>query len=158
MIGQSRCMPVLSGTPSNSRTSAEPPDGDQSQWVSGPSTRGTCSLLLSCFTTLFLCAWTAYHPNIPQVKSNLPGRRAKWIVATVFAPELVLFAAWVQYVGAQRLKKEINTLGAASVAGESVLKLSKVSFRFQGGAVPRFTCCINLILRLRSKFLLPKSV
>ena len=85
-------------------------------WVNAPKTRGTSDLLLSCLTTLALCAWTAYHPNV-HPKTGFVGssfRRLKWMIVAIFVPEWVLYCAWDQKWTAQILRKDINTLSAAT--------------------------------------------
>ncbi|KAL2353190.1 hypothetical protein BJ546DRAFT_846997 [Cryomyces antarcticus] len=80
---------------SNANTTAGASD---SAWVQTPNVRGTYDLLLSCLTTLSLCAWTAYHPNVnphhSRVRSFL--RRLWWMTVAIFVPEIVLFCAWEQ--------------------------------------------------------------
>ncbi|ORY17079.1 hypothetical protein BCR34DRAFT_60443 [Clohesyomyces aquaticus] len=82
-------------------------------WYSPPNLRGTFDLLISCLTTLALCAWTAYHPNVHSGRSQLQliGHRILWMVIAVFVPEIVLFCAWDQWWASRRLKEEINALG-----------------------------------------------
>ncbi|KIW97414.1 uncharacterized protein Z519_02807 [Cladophialophora bantiana CBS 173.52] len=75
-------------------------------WMPGAQTRGTASILYSCIITISLCVYTALHLNVPP-----PGekqrwhilRQAKWIVVGVFAPEMVLYSAWIQYREAKGL-------------------------------------------------------
>ncbi|OCL10417.1 hypothetical protein AOQ84DRAFT_374944 [Glonium stellatum] len=91
-------------------------------WVDAPNIRGTSDLLLSCLTTLALCAWTAYHPNI-HPKTNFFHTsfcRLKWMTVAIFAPELVLLCAWDQRWTAQILKRDINTIGAATSVSVSL--------------------------------------
>jgi hypothetical protein len=87
-----------------------------SDWVTEPAGRGTYSLLFSCFNTLFLCAWTAFHPNVPPKESDTRFllQRIQWMIIAVFFPELVLFIAWDQWWAARCLKHEINRLGQSS--------------------------------------------
>ena len=80
-------------------------------WVSDPAGRGTFSLISSCLLTLGLCVWSAMHLNIPphdesHAQSWL--RNIKWGVIGIFAPELVVFAAWRQYNSAKALQTEVN--------------------------------------------------
>ena len=43
----------------------------ESSWVSGPTSRGTLTVVFSCFITLFLCVWTAVQVNIePENNRN----------------------------------------------------------------------------------------
>lgn len=82
----------------------------ESAWQNAPTERGTSTLLISCLTTLFFAAWTAYHPNVPSANSGwgATATRLQWIVMTAFAPEIVLWSAWTQYRDARRLLYEMN--------------------------------------------------
>ncbi|KAF2453671.1 hypothetical protein BDY21DRAFT_123723 [Lineolata rhizophorae] len=100
----------------SSRRATNPTDSDP-PWVESPDIRGTYDLVLSCLTTLSLCAWTAYHPNVhPQ---NSMGRtflrRLWWMTVAVFVPEIVLFCAWEQCWAAKRLRDEVNRLSGFPV-------------------------------------------
>src|ERR1051326_8983379 len=83
-----------------------------SGWVSGSNDRGTFDLLLGSLSTLFLCAWTAYHPNIHpsqgHVKSFLV--RFWWMLLVVLVPEIVLYFAWVQLWTAKKLRDQVNSI------------------------------------------------
>lgn len=75
-------------------------------YVSDPNGRGTASLVISCLLTLILCVWSALHLNVPQqgetaFQSLLVSTR--WIIAGVYAPELVVFTAWRQWSSAKLL-------------------------------------------------------
>jgi hypothetical protein len=80
-------------------------------WVADPSTRGTSSLLYSCIFTISLCVYTALHLNIPP-QGTTPFqsllRKAKWVVIGVFAPEAVVYAAFVQLRTVLKFQKEMN--------------------------------------------------
>ncbi|KAK7519351.1 uncharacterized protein IWZ02DRAFT_290446 [Phyllosticta citriasiana] len=82
-------------------------------WHPSPKTRGTYQLLLGCLTTLSLCAWTAYHPNVRPHRGTACAlwRRFTWILAAVVAPEVVLYHAWEQRWTASLLRKRVNWLG-----------------------------------------------
>lgn len=86
-------------------------------WVDEPNGRGTYSLLFACFNTLFLCAWTAFHPNVPCKQSNIRFMisRSQWMLIAIIFPEVVLFTAWDQWWAARSLKYEINRLGQAKI-------------------------------------------
>ncbi|EJT74765.1 hypothetical protein GGTG_08603 [Gaeumannomyces tritici R3-111a-1] len=76
-------------------------------YVSDPHGRGTISLLLSSILTLILCVWSALHFNVPP--SNQTATRdallsARWVIAGIYAPELVVFAAWRQWSSARLLQ------------------------------------------------------
>ncbi|KAG9240113.1 hypothetical protein BJ878DRAFT_585146 [Calycina marina] len=80
-------------------------------WISDPAGRGAFSLLFSSLLTLGLCVWSAMHLNIPP-HDERPAqswmRNFKWGLIGVFAPELVVFAAWRQYNSAKALHAEIQ--------------------------------------------------
>jgi len=101
----------------------------QSPWVQAPNVRGTYTLLYSCIITLFLCVWTAYHPNIPSTKpsGSLIAKRLRWVIAGTLAPEIVLFCAWQQYWAGRQLKKELNAL-ARNKKGLCVSALSHCAY------------------------------
>jgi hypothetical protein len=104
-----------------------------SAWVAGPSGRGTYSLILSCFTTLFLCAWSAVHLNIPGRYSEIGmlAGRLQWMVTAILAPEWVLYCAFDQWGSARELVNEINKIGADSISG---LKTVVITF-FRNGTL-----------------------
>ena len=82
-------------------------------WANDPSSRGTENILYSCFNTLFLCAWTAFHPNMQSVDSKFWAllHRLRWMFLAIVLPEVVLFSAWSQWWAAKDLKDEVNRLG-----------------------------------------------
>ncbi|CCD43461.1 hypothetical protein BofuT4_P011370.1 [Botrytis cinerea T4] len=103
----STCAPFLK--PSNETTTG---------WVSDPNGRGTFSLVVSCLLTLSLCVWSAMHLNIPgtyhpTIQELIKGIR--WGVVGIFAPELVVFAAWRQYNSATALKALVQDRIAEAV-------------------------------------------
>ena len=81
-------------------------------WVSSPNARGTSDILIASLTTLALCAWTAYHPNIrPRYRlwrSFLV--RLLWMMAAVLVPEFILYIAWDQRAAAVILRNYMNKL------------------------------------------------
>ncbi|KAM5385658.1 hypothetical protein ACJZ2D_000857 [Fusarium nematophilum] len=80
-------------------------------WVSEPDTRGTFRLLYSCLFTLTLCVYTAIHLNVPrrhETGAQWFWRKLKWVVVAIFAPELVLYAAYVQWHVARGMCKALN--------------------------------------------------
>lgn len=89
--------------PDNLTAEADP------SWVSSPNVRGTFDLLLACLTTLSLCAWTAYHPNVQSTNSLVRNffHRLWWMLVVILAPEVVLFNAWEQWWTARRLQREV---------------------------------------------------
>ena len=84
---------------------------DTTHWVSAPTTRGTFGLLLSCIVTLVLCLWTSLHLNIPKQGQGAVGRAVQklgWTLLALFAPEVVVYVAWRQWVSANALWREVN--------------------------------------------------
>lgn len=100
-------------------------------WVAGPSGRGTYSLILSCFTTLSLCAWSAVHLNIPGRHSEIKMlvARLQWMVTAILTPEWVLFCAFDQWCSARDLVKEINKIGADSISGLNTVQIHPLQSR-----------------------------
>jgi len=87
---------------------------DQSQtvgYVEDPNGRGTFGLISSCVLTLVLCVWSALHLNVPATHERLPTiiwRYVRWIIAGVYAPELVVFTAWRQWNSANYLSSAVD--------------------------------------------------
>ena len=79
--------------------------------VANPEGRGTVSILFSCLLTLCLCVWSAVHLNLPQSGESEVAyayRYFKWSLLGVFGPELVIWAAWRQFLSARRLTQVIR--------------------------------------------------
>ena len=84
---------------------------DITHWVSAPTTRGTFGLLVSCVLTLSLCLWSSLHLNIPHRDDTwriLGFRKAAWTLAALFAPEIIVFMAWYEYISAETLVNQVN--------------------------------------------------
>lgn len=101
-------------------------------WMADPSGRGTFSLVTSCLFTLGLCVWTAMHLNIPPIGESLLQtwmRNIKWGLTGIFAPELVVYAAWRQYNSAKQLCAEVKCLNTSTrqVLGTKTEQETKVS-------------------------------
>ncbi|KAM6493024.1 hypothetical protein JOM56_011158 [Amanita muscaria] len=80
-------------------------------WEREVSGRGTWSILASCLATLFLCIHTTLHLNVPPKEAGKLWRfrnKLKWVLMGMFAPELVMFAAWSQWMSARKLTKKVN--------------------------------------------------
>lgn len=59
-------------------------------WAPNPDGRGTIDLLWSCFATVFLCTWSAIHPNLPALGekgSRIFFRRLSYVLGCIIAPE-----------------------------------------------------------------------
>ena len=79
-------------------------------WASSPNVRGTFDILLSSLTTLALCSWTAYHPNIKPRLTLWRSFwiRAMWMILVIILPEAVLFIAWDQRAAAIEIRNYMN--------------------------------------------------
>lgn len=80
-------------------------------YVPDPDGRGTVSLLFSCLLTLSLCVWSAIHLDLPphgETDIEYTYRYLKWSVLGIFGPELVIWAAWRQFISARTLTKFIT--------------------------------------------------
>lgn len=90
-------------------------------YISDPDGRGTPSLVISCLVTLVLCVWSAVHLNVPrrdQTKGQAVFLILRWIIAGIYAPELVVFAAWRQWSSAKILQQIVeDSLNSASANG-----------------------------------------
>ena len=90
-----------------------PKTGMAPVWVPSPSYRGTVDIVWSCLITLSACVYTATHLNVPPLhKGKLFGfwRKAKWVGVALFAPEIVLYTAIIQFFEAWNLVWEMNRL------------------------------------------------
>jgi len=82
-------------------------------WVSNPATRGTSSILYTCIVTISLCVYTAVHLNVPQRNTSTFRnvlRKARWVFIGIFAPELVVYTAFVQLVAVVSFRKQMNAV------------------------------------------------
>ena len=71
----------------------------QAHWQPNPGGRGTSSLLQTCLITLGRCVYSAIHLNIPRHRATNREKvfaKLKWLTIALFAPELVVLAAWTQ--------------------------------------------------------------
>ena len=77
----------------------------QTQFVQEPAQRGAFDITWSCIVTLFLCAYTSIHLNVPSHRERFWRvclRVFLWTLATIIAPELVLLLATGQKLEARR--------------------------------------------------------
>jgi hypothetical protein len=86
-------------------------------WVSESEFRGTMSILQSCVLTLLACIYTAIHLNVPEKKDwlNLLWKKLQWVLLALFAPEIVLYIAGMQFFDAWRVKRHLQELQKRSV-------------------------------------------
>jgi hypothetical protein len=72
-----------------------------------PNTRSELDIVLSCWATVFICAWVSIHPNIPP--SGEKPLRALWTRITLMfwalvVPELILAWAVKQWLAARAIE------------------------------------------------------
>lgn len=83
-------------------------------WISPPSGRGSSDILWSCLLTIFVCTWTALHLNLPSQDEKywqIQLRRARWMVAAVLIPEVVMASAFAQRTAARASVKAMEAVG-----------------------------------------------
>lgn len=79
-------------------------------WTPEPQGRGTMGLLWSCFATIFLCTWSAVHPNVPvQGESNwiIFWRRIKHVTVCLVAPEIFALIAMWEFADARAMQAKV---------------------------------------------------
>ncbi|GKU20688.1 unnamed protein product [Fusarium langsethiae] len=81
-------------------------------WVSTPNVRGTSDILQSCVLTLVGCIYTALHLDVPKKTTwqHLLWKKFKWVVITLFAPEIAVFVAATQLRYAWNLKSAFRKI------------------------------------------------
>jgi hypothetical protein len=131
----------LSFTP----TCSLPPEN--TKFTSTPNVRGTLDIVWTCFSILLLCTWSVQHLNIqPQIKPRAVGqyirlsvflvkRKAKWMLLTLMAPEILIGLALSQFVAARHGQDTIQ--GFACEDGVE-WTLEHSHFADMGGFVIRF--------------------
>lgn len=71
-----------------------------------PNLRSTWDIVWNCLATIFACAWVSVHPNIPPPGTKewqVAIMRSELMIWTIIAPEMMLFWAIRQWVGARKL-------------------------------------------------------
>jgi hypothetical protein len=91
-------------------------------WAPEPRGRGTLGLLWSCFATLFLCTWSAIHPNLPGLNDSQAAilwRKIRYVVLCLIAPELVAWSAIQHLWWARNVKRQVsNTMNRTKYTSE----------------------------------------
>ncbi|KAH4119838.1 hypothetical protein HBH64_141750 [Parastagonospora nodorum] len=99
-------------------------------WASEPEGRGTIGLLWSCFATLFLCTWSAVHPNLPgpnQSQFAVLWKRTQYVLICLIGPETMVWHVLMDLRSAVAVKRKIPAWS-----------LKKCFFLTMGGFVVRF--------------------
>jgi len=93
-----------------------PTSPGEPSYVSHSGHRGTVEILLSCIITLMLCVYTSIHLNVTPQRRILGIKtvwmyKFYWVIISTFAPEFVLYAAYLQWKNAQMLCRLLKELG-----------------------------------------------
>jgi len=83
-------------------------------WQFSNDSRSTFDILWTCLLTLFACVWTVIHLNIPSPTDStwvIFRRKAKWMLLTLIAPEILNGVAWGQNKRARDSVKKMHELG-----------------------------------------------
>lgn len=78
-------------------------------WVVSSAGRGTLDIVYTCSTTLFLCAYTAFHPNTPPRENCSSLVRLELMVFTLVLSECTLYLTLRQLWTANSLRKRVNS-------------------------------------------------
>ena len=80
-------------------------------WVPSPPYRGTFDILSSCIITLLACIYTAIHLNVPPLNKSGYHHfwwQARWVAVALFAPDIVLYTAIVQFYEAYMFVRDMK--------------------------------------------------
>lgn len=84
-------------------------------WVAGPDGRGTLNIIWSCLSTLFVCLWSSWHPDIPTERDKtilkLRLEKLSYVLGLLILPELGLIMAVEQFLAAWQCSKDLRLLG-----------------------------------------------
>ncbi|KAF8252081.1 hypothetical protein K440DRAFT_595092, partial [Wilcoxina mikolae CBS 423.85] len=105
----------------------DPTGPSEPSYVAHTGRRGTVDILLSSVITLTLCVYTSIHLNIAPQTKIFGFRRVwvykfYWVLIAMFAPEFVLYAAYVQWRNARELCRLLKTLGGHPEWHKTVLQ------------------------------------
>jgi len=79
-------------------------------WVPSSSVRSSWEILYSCLTALVACFIKFVPMKMPahdDSKWTRCLRKLKWLVLTIFIPELVVYRAWRQFTDARKLRESL---------------------------------------------------
>ena len=80
------------------------------KWVGEPKERGTFGIISLCFSTLIICIWSTLHFNVPTRRYTVTSRffvQVSWMFIALLAPEVLLFLAINERIGAGMLLKKV---------------------------------------------------
>ena len=82
-------------------------------WVNQPDGRGTIDVLWSCVITILFCSWSVLCLNIPpqgKGRYNPLLKKLRWVLFTIFAPEVVTALAADQWASARQSVEDFTKL------------------------------------------------
>ncbi len=97
------------------------------------NTRSELDILVSCWTTIFICTWVSIHPNIPPSGKNVIHtlwRRITLMFWALIVPELILAWAVRQWLVARAIVHEFRgkfLLVLPSVVRSSNIRRSQIT-------------------------------
>ncbi|KAF9475084.1 hypothetical protein BDN70DRAFT_958075 [Pholiota conissans] len=77
-------------------------------------------ILWGCLATIFACSWVSVHPNIPPASAKwwkVGLIRLELMIWTIIAPELIMFWAARQWMGARQVAKRYKERGWTKTHG-----------------------------------------
>lgn len=80
-------------------------------WTPEPQTRGTIGLVWGCLATIFLCTWSAIHPNLPaedETPWQILWRRVVYLTGALVAPEYFCLIALGDLFDARCVQKQVG--------------------------------------------------
>lgn len=81
-------------------------------WKPEVNQRGTFNIIVTCFSTLGICVWSALHLSIPRRKRTWKGNlgaKLLWMTIGLLLPEMLIYAAVEQRLKAGKLRDQVNT-------------------------------------------------
>jgi len=126
-------------------TCSLPPEN--TSFTSAPNVRGTLDIVWTCFSILLLCTWSVQHLNFqPHIKARSVGqnfrltvflvkRKAKWMLLTLMAPEVLIGLALSHFMAANHGR---NTMQEFAREDGVEWTLEHSHFADMGGFVIRF--------------------
>ena len=126
-------------------------------WVAEPAGRGTFGLLISCATTIFLCTYSAVHPNLPSLNDtacSIQLRKISYMLACIVGPEFFSLFAIFAYFDARALQRKVGVcITRSDDIGEiranrslSLEQYCHCEVKEYLGAEALFLCCYALTL------------
>ncbi|KAM0325633.1 hypothetical protein ACHAPQ_007944 [Fusarium lateritium] len=81
-------------------------------WVGTADIRSTIDILQSCLLTLFACIYTALHLDVPNKTAwhRVLLSKLRWVMITLFAPEVSVYMATDQLHQAWKLKSDLRAI------------------------------------------------